>query len=423
MPRRKSSEIRTFHLGIYTAPPLGHVTYLADASLQSRHRPCESDEEVHPYPNQTLPQHHFALSSSKLSHLHEASRKALADGIKADEMAPYARLLAINELVDESTIAQLEAKNKEELEKLDARLKEAEETEGETEISDALRARASYLTRIGDKDRAVAAQKLALEKTPGLGVRIDIALTLVRIGMFFGDRELITENLSKAESLVDQGGDWDRRNRLKVYRGIHLLSIRQFKRASELLLDSLSTFTASELVDYNQFVVYCVVCGTLVLSRPELKKRILSSPEVNQVMPEIQDIADYTSSLYECQYAKFFQALASLEQTHLLPSRLLNPHARFYVREMRILAYAQLLESYRSLTMESLAGAFGVSVEFVDRDLSRFIASNRLNCTIDAVRGVVETTRPSTKNAQYETVIRTGDVLLNEVQKLSRVLC
>ncbi|KAF8685574.1 proteasome-mediated ubiquitin-dependent protein catabolic process [Rhizoctonia solani] len=379
--------------------------------------------EVHPYPNQTLPQHHFALSSSKLSHLHEASRKALADGIKADEMAPYARLLAINELVDESTIAQLEAKNKEELEKLDARLKEAEETEGETEISDALRARASYLTRIGDKDRAVAAQKLALEKTPGLGARIDIALTLVRIGMFFGDRELITENLSKAESLVDQGGDWDRRNRLKVYRGIHLLSIRQFKRASELLLDSLSTFTASELVDYNQFVVYCVVCGTLVLSRPELKKRILSSPEVNQVMPEIQDIADYTSSLYECQYAKFFQALASLEQTHLLPSRLLNPHARFYVREMRILAYAQLLESYRSLTMESLAGAFGVSVEFVDRDLSRFIASNRLNCTIDAVRGVVETTRPSTKNAQYETVIRTGDVLLNEVQKLSRVLC
>ncbi|ELU42278.1 proteasome 26S subunit [Rhizoctonia solani AG-1 IA] len=375
-------------------------------------------------------------------------------------MAPYARLLAINELVDESTIAQLEAKNKEELEKLDARLKEAEETEGETEISDALRARASYLTRIGDKDRAVEAQKLALEKTPGLGARIDIALTLVRIGMFFGDRELITENLSKAESLVDQGGDWDRRNRLKVYRGIHLLSIRQFKRASELLLDSLSriaplprlsSLTITNSWSTASFVVHlCLVDqnsrnGSVLnkipcfMSNPWLQ--ILSSPEVNQVMPEIQDIADYTSSLYECQYAKFFQALASLEQTHLLPSRLLNPHARFYVREMRILAYAQLLESYRSLTMESLAGAFGVSVEFVDRcvylsvpiynsnlragyrDLSRFIASNRLNCTIDAVRGVVETTRPSTKNAQYETVIRTGDVLLNEVQKLSRVLC
>jgi 26S proteasome regulatory subunit N7 len=58
---------------------------------------------------------------------------------------------------------------------------------------------------------------------------------------------------------------------------------------------------------------------------------------------------------------------ATLEQTYLLPSRLLSPHTRYYVREMRILAYSQLLESYRSLTLESLSGAFGVSVEFVDR--------------------------------------------------------
>lgn len=58
---------------------------------------------------------------------------------------------------------------------------------------------------------------------------------------------------------------------------------------------------------------------------------------------------------------------ASLEQNHLLPSRLLSPHARYYVREMRILGYQQILESYRSLTLTSLASSFGVSVEFVDR--------------------------------------------------------
>lgn len=46
----------------------------------------------------------------------------------------------------------------------------------------------------------MAAQKLALEKTPGLGSRIDIVLTLTRIGFFFGDHELITEHLTKAEA-------------------------------------------------------------------------------------------------------------------------------------------------------------------------------------------------------------------------------
>jgi 26S proteasome regulatory subunit N7 len=92
---------------------------------------------------------------------------------------------------------------------------------------------------------ASAAQLLAFEKTPGLGSRIDISLTLVRIAFFWGNREDITKYLSKAETyvchlsflsrrlnilfrLIEEGGDWDRRNRLKVYRGLYMLSIRQF---------------------------------------------------------------------------------------------------------------------------------------------------------------------------------------------------
>jgi hypothetical protein len=38
------------------------------------------------------------------------------------------------------------------------------------------------------------------------------------------------------------------------------------------------------------------------------------------------------------------------------------------------------------------------------------------------VSGVVETTRPDARNAQYAAVIKDGDALLNRVQKLSRVI-
>lgn len=46
---------------------------------------------------------------------------------------------------------------------------------------------------------------------------------------------------------------------------------------------------------------------------------------------------------------------------------LFAPHYRNYVREMRIQAYSQLLESYRSLTLGYMAEAFGVSTEFIDQ--------------------------------------------------------
>lgn len=102
---------------------------------------------------------------------------------------------------------------------------------------------------------------------------------------------MITTNLAKAEEyvvspfyeeaepilsprLVEQGGDWDRRNRLKVYRGVHLLSIRQFKRGGELLLDALSTFTATELISNNDFVAYTIIANVLTLKRVDLKKKV-----------------------------------------------------------------------------------------------------------------------------------------------------
>ena len=136
-------------------------------------------------------------------------------------MAPYYKsITAVSSFLplDQELFEETEKINADQLSQLDQRLADAEKTEGESEISDALMARANYLTRIGDKvgfcsgfllsltmqrqERSLAAQKLALEKTPGLGSRIDIVLTLVRIGFFFGDTEIVTTNISKAEKYV-----------------------------------------------------------------------------------------------------------------------------------------------------------------------------------------------------------------------------
>lgn len=63
-------------------------------------------------------------------------------------MAPYLR--HINS--DRSELLEsLEEKNKKEIEGIDTKLKEAEESLGESEISELLRKKAMYYCRIGDK--------------------------------------------------------------------------------------------------------------------------------------------------------------------------------------------------------------------------------------------------------------------------------
>ena len=96
----------------------------------------------------------------------------------------------------------------------------------------------------------------------------------------------------------------------------------------------------------------------------------------------------------------------------------LSPHCRYLIREMRIIAYTQLLHSYQSLTIPYMGRAFGVTETFIDGELSTFISAGRLDCKIDKVGGVVETNWPDSKSKQYEEVIKKGDVLLNRLQKL-----
>ncbi|KAJ3004337.1 UNVERIFIED_CONTAM: 26S proteasome non-ATPase regulatory subunit 6 [Siphonaria sp. JEL0065] len=381
-----------------------------------------SDESVPKIPNLVLAQHRFILTSGPASE-HAAAKAALLAGIQADSMAPfYAQLVAQFKWAPDAALTKtLTDANTEELGRLDEKIKDAETNLGITDVSDALIAKASYLAKIGEKDKAVAAYKVAYEKTGPLGTRIDLVFGKIRIGFFHNDLELIKTNIEKARGLINEGGDWDRRNRLKVYEGLHKMSSRDFKGASDLLLDTLATFTSTELMEYKEFVKYVVLSATITLKRPDLKSKVITAPEILEVINEVPHLADYANSLYKCEYAKFFNSLAAIEQS-IKYDRLLHAHYQYYVREMRILAYTQLLDSYRSLTIESMANAFGVSEEFIDSDLSKFIAAGRLNAVIDKVGGIVETNRPDAKNAQYQATIKQGDLLLTRIQKLSRVI-
>lgn len=79
---------------------------------------------------------------------------------------------------------------------------------------------------------------------------------------------------SLIHSLIEEGGDWDRRNRLKVYQGLYCVSIRNFKDAANFFLDTVSTFTSYELMDYNTFVRYTVYVGMIALPRNELRDKV-----------------------------------------------------------------------------------------------------------------------------------------------------
>ncbi|GLE00935.1 hypothetical protein PINS_up009732 [Pythium insidiosum] len=388
----------------------------------------EIEEDLGSLPNMKVAEVYFLLqhqhaANSTLPRTERAYQDELMALIRTHKMAPfYKRVCAeFGWAEDAALVAELTAANDEELKALDERIEDATQNLGDIEVLEALLAKARTFARIGDKERALEAFKVAGEKPQSINQKILVALLIIRIGLFFSDLELVEKNIKKATQLIDEGGDWDRRNRLKVYEGCYLLMARDFKKASRLFQESVATFTATELMPYNKMIFYCVITCVLSMGRVDLKKKIVDSPEILAVIGEIPHLGDFLNGLYECNYKRFFSSLVELH-AFILRDKYFSAHSRFLYRELRVLAYSQFLEAYRSVTMASMAAAFGVSVEFLDKELARFIAAGRLNAKIDKVAGVIETNRPDAKNAQYQDAIKKGDLLLNRIQKLSRVI-
>ncbi|XP_022729462.1 26S proteasome non-ATPase regulatory subunit 6 homolog [Durio zibethinus] len=345
------------------------------------------------------------------------------NSVKSNDMTPYYETLVGHKLVelDQSVLDSMLAKNEDEIKKLDDKIADAEENLGESEVREAQLAKSLYYIQIGEKEKALEQLKVTESKTVAVGQKMDLVFYTLQIGFFYMDFDLISKSIDKAKSLFEGGGDWERKNRLKVYEGLYCMSTRNFKKAANLFLGSISTFTTYELFPYDTFIFYTVLTSIISLDRVSLKQKVVDAPEILTVIGKIPYLSEFLNSLYDCQYKSFFLAFAGLTEQIKL-DRYLHPHFRFYMREVRTVVYSQFLESYKSVTIEAMAKAFGVTVEFIDLELARFIAAGKLHCRIDKVAGVLETNRPDGKNALYQATIKQGDFLLNRIQKLSRVI-
>jgi len=377
------------------------------------------------FPDMELAQKAFLLDSPEAGADLEAVKAELLSAIETDAMAPFYEYLCARHgwMVDEALLATMKAANAAEVAALASELKDAEENQGEMEVLDALFATAKFHARIGARADAYTAFDTIIAKPKvSTGKKIDASMHKLRVAIFFNDMDTARKLIESAKKLVEDGGDWDRRNRLKAYEAVYLMVDRDFKGAAALLLEGIATFTCVELCTYEQFIYYAIVTNLLFLDRPALKKKLVDGPEVLSALGNLPPcLATMTTGLYDCEYAAFFASLVGLHES-LQRDRYLARHSRFMIREYRILAYAQFLESYKSVMVVTMAKAFGLSAEFLDGELSRFIAGGRLNAKIDKVGGKVETNPPDQRNAQYQAVIKKGDLLLTSVQKLARVI-
>lgn len=192
---------------------------------------------------------------------------------------------------------------------LNAKITEAEENSGDAEIRDAILEKASYFEDKGMIAEALVEFEKALLKAFSVQKRLEIIFYIMKIDFQANKYEEVKANIEKCKTLLDEGGDWERRNKLKVYEGLFLIVMRDFKKSAPLLLDSLSTFNSPEITSFEKMVFYSVILGIVTLSRKDLKEKVLHSSDILSSIREIPHLKTFLESFHKCDYKQFFISL------------------------------------------------------------------------------------------------------------------
>lgn len=288
--------------------------------------------------------------------------------------------------------------------------------------------KATYIFEIGKiykeqkmMPEAIEKFKETISKTQSFNTKVDSLFEICHIGLLEKDLDILKEYLQKIKDLLKEGGDWEKKNRLKVYEGLYLIFIRNFKNAGKNFLEALMTFTSYELFDFKTFVFYTAVINIISVDRKTLKEKIIDNSDVLSCINDIPHLQKFLNTFYDGQYAEFFKELYYIIQV-IKKDFYLSKHYNYYINEIRVKVYSQFLQSYKTVTMENMATVFGVSINFIDRELSNFISQGRINAKIDKVSGIIECNHNEQNIDLYQATIRDSDILISKIHKLSKLL-
>jgi hypothetical protein len=181
-----------------------------------------------------ISEYRFLLLSGTLSAAEQSEivSKLVDASIELDNAHVYTEAVtAFGFMGDDGVVEGMRARNTAKLAKVEADIMDAKENLGEEEVRQSMFAKATILAESGDTKAAITVfDEIEAQKKTTTGQKVDIAFSKLRIAFAADDLPLMSKTIEKAKEYVEVGGDWERRNRLKVYEAVFFTRTRHFQQ-------------------------------------------------------------------------------------------------------------------------------------------------------------------------------------------------
>jgi 26S proteasome regulatory subunit N7 len=195
------------------------------------------------------------------------------------------------------------------------------------------------------KEEAIEEFKKIIPKTQSFNLKMDAVFEILHVAVLYKDIPLLKEHIDICRGFLKDAGDWEKRNKLKVYEGLYYILTKEFKTAGKLFLEALMTFTNYELFDYKDFVFYTAITNIITVDRVTLKNRVIDNSDVVACIREIPHLQNFLDCFYQGRYKEFFVEFYNIIQ-RTKNDFFLSRHNNYFINEMRVRVYSQFLRKW-----------------------------------------------------------------------------
>lgn len=230
--------------------------------------------------------------------------------------------------------------------------------------------------------------KLLNENITENSIKMDALLYKIRINFIFNDLKEIEKLILEAEDLQNKC-DWDRKNKFMISNGLLNLIKGNFKLSSNCFFESLATFNAYEIMDYETIGVYAIYSGILSMKQKEFKKSIINLTELIEMQGKIENTYNLAISYSNCDYKTIYSNLNKFIKENKEEEFLKN-HIILFEKTVKFNLLEIVLNSYSNIKITKMADLFNVSINIMEMDLVNLIENRKLNFKIDGVNGLIK---------------------------------
>jgi hypothetical protein len=150
-----------------------------------------------------------------------------------------------------------------ELKKLDDKIEDCRKNQGDIEVRDAILDKAEFLSfEAKDYKESEKVFREAYKMTGGASKKMEILFEILLMNIEKEDIPVIKKDIAECHKLVEDGADWDKKNKLKIFEGVYCMMIRDFKKASDLFVSSMKmlALTIKTLTNFQDEVLRKASC-------------------------------------------------------------------------------------------------------------------------------------------------------------------